>query len=418
MNIEIANRLVNLRKEKGLSQEQLAEKIGVSRQAVSKWERSEASPDTDNLIMLARLYEISLDELLRTEDEIPMPEIPESVAEPVPEPAPEPEPEEAGEKAETQQEAEASAQKEDKEDKVHIGWDGIHVSSKDGDEVHIGSGGIHVREQGGDEVHVGRDGVSVNENGHIEFGDWDYWKNKAKKSAAVSFPIVMLGVIAFIGFGCSSVYGWKASWIFLAFIPIVLSAITAVRKGDPRKFAYPVLAVVLWLYPLCINGMPYYVSMYSWTVLLTIPLYYWFCRVIKPIGDTDAPKGLRGFLKRHSIRVSDLLVFAAGIILAFMFGMNTFGNNGVIALILLAVPIVQSFFRAILDRDAGKFSFELVFAWIYTAVAVLDNWSIDYGFSHFVLLGIPLCGWIRDKLRASRAAEERENSGNGGEVSE
>ena len=56
MNIEIANRLVGLRKKNNLSQEQLAEKIGVSRQAVSKWERSEASPDTDNLIMLARLY--------------------------------------------------------------------------------------------------------------------------------------------------------------------------------------------------------------------------------------------------------------------------------------------------------------------------------------------------------------------------
>lgn len=75
MNIEIANRLVILRKEKGFSQEQLAEKIGVSRQAVSKWERSGASPDTDNLIMLARLYEVSLDELLRTEDEIPQPEL-------------------------------------------------------------------------------------------------------------------------------------------------------------------------------------------------------------------------------------------------------------------------------------------------------------------------------------------------------
>ena len=37
MNIEIANRLVRLRKEKNLSQEQLAEKVGVSRQAVSKW---------------------------------------------------------------------------------------------------------------------------------------------------------------------------------------------------------------------------------------------------------------------------------------------------------------------------------------------------------------------------------------------
>ena len=66
MNIEIANRLVKLRKENGLSQEELAAKIGISRQAVSKWERAEASPDTDNLILLARLYGISLDALLAT----------------------------------------------------------------------------------------------------------------------------------------------------------------------------------------------------------------------------------------------------------------------------------------------------------------------------------------------------------------
>ena len=64
MNIEIANRLQKLRKENGYSQEELADKLGISRQAVSKWERAESSPDTDNLIVLARLYNISLDELL------------------------------------------------------------------------------------------------------------------------------------------------------------------------------------------------------------------------------------------------------------------------------------------------------------------------------------------------------------------
>ena len=64
MTIEIANRLVELRKQNGLSQEELADKLGISRQAVSKWERSEASPDTDNLICLAELYGMSLDELL------------------------------------------------------------------------------------------------------------------------------------------------------------------------------------------------------------------------------------------------------------------------------------------------------------------------------------------------------------------
>ncbi len=67
MNVETANRLQMLRKKNNLSQEELAERIGISRQAVSKWERAEASPDTDNLILLAKLYGVTLDELLRTE---------------------------------------------------------------------------------------------------------------------------------------------------------------------------------------------------------------------------------------------------------------------------------------------------------------------------------------------------------------
>ena len=69
MTIETANRLYELRKKHNLSQEELAEKLGVSRQAVSKWERSEASPDTDNLIALAKIYDLSLDELIYGEKE-------------------------------------------------------------------------------------------------------------------------------------------------------------------------------------------------------------------------------------------------------------------------------------------------------------------------------------------------------------
>lgn len=66
MNVEIANRLMELRKQNGYSQEELADKIGVSRQAISKWERAAASPDTSNLILLARTYGITLDELINT----------------------------------------------------------------------------------------------------------------------------------------------------------------------------------------------------------------------------------------------------------------------------------------------------------------------------------------------------------------
>lgn len=70
MNIEIANRLIELRKKNGLSQEELASRLGLSRQAVSKWERAESSPDTDNLICLAKLYGVSLDELLNTDQSV------------------------------------------------------------------------------------------------------------------------------------------------------------------------------------------------------------------------------------------------------------------------------------------------------------------------------------------------------------
>lgn len=70
MNIEIANRLVELRKKAGLSQEDLANQLGISRQSVSKWERAEASPDTDNLICLARIYKVSLDDILKTEETV------------------------------------------------------------------------------------------------------------------------------------------------------------------------------------------------------------------------------------------------------------------------------------------------------------------------------------------------------------
>lgn len=70
MNVETAQRLADLRRSKGFSQEGLARKLGLSRQAVSKWERAESSPDTENLISLAKLYGVSLDDLLNPSDEI------------------------------------------------------------------------------------------------------------------------------------------------------------------------------------------------------------------------------------------------------------------------------------------------------------------------------------------------------------
>lgn len=64
MDIMTANRLQQLRKENGYSQEVLAEKLGLSRQSVSKWERGESSPEIDNLIALSKIYGMTVDELL------------------------------------------------------------------------------------------------------------------------------------------------------------------------------------------------------------------------------------------------------------------------------------------------------------------------------------------------------------------
>lgn len=70
MNVEIAQRLATMRREKGYSQEELAAQLGLSRQAISKWERAESSPDTGNLVALAKLYGVTVDELLRVEEDI------------------------------------------------------------------------------------------------------------------------------------------------------------------------------------------------------------------------------------------------------------------------------------------------------------------------------------------------------------
>ena len=61
--MEIGNNIVKLRKKSGLSQEELAEKVGVARQTISKWELGETSPDLKQAKELSKIFKVSLDEL-------------------------------------------------------------------------------------------------------------------------------------------------------------------------------------------------------------------------------------------------------------------------------------------------------------------------------------------------------------------
>ena len=67
IKMDFGDKLKLYRLKEGLSQEQLAEKIGVSRQAITKWETKRGLPDVENMIILAELFKLSLDELVLEE---------------------------------------------------------------------------------------------------------------------------------------------------------------------------------------------------------------------------------------------------------------------------------------------------------------------------------------------------------------
>lgn len=202
MDKGIARRLAARRKQAGLSQEALADKLGVSRQAVSKWERAESLPDTDNLIALATLYGLTLDELLWRETgendsrasqpaasatgaaETSGASAGEGFSQEKPAAAEDDRDHERRKSEAGDDQAEASTDgtafgsnrndndadsdnnqgRGEGDDYAHVSFrDGIHVrDTKKGEEVHIGWSGVHVtNRKKGEEVHVGWDGVHV-----------------------------------------------------------------------------------------------------------------------------------------------------------------------------------------------------------------------------------------------------------------
>ena len=284
MNLEIATRLVGLRKANKLSQEALAEKLGISRQAVSKWERAEASPDTDNLIALAKLYHVSLDELLKINEEEErdsaggvdvgtdgiaggsaasagmrgaegevLPADTREAGESITEQA-------AGSSREGGQEGTGVG-----EDDVYIGLKGIHVKSHSGEEVHIDRRGIHVRDRKSD-VHIGGNGVFVN----------------GEKVRSVEIPLGVLAIIIYIVIGfCFDL--WHPGWLLFILIPIISSLVDAVCKRDASLFQYPVFAFGIFLYA----GIVHSLWHPAWVSFLTIPIFYFLTGSMKDRAEKE-----------------------------------------------------------------------------------------------------------------------------------
>ena len=288
MDLAMAQRLVDRRKAAGLSQEALAAQLGVSRQAVSKWERSESSPDTDNLIALAALYGVSLDELLygETADDADDPEDGDTGAD-------------ASDEAE---DVEASAEHAERGDKplvdislahgihvidpdkgeeVHVGWNGIHVTNdRKGEEVHVGPGGVHVDtlEDDGHSVHTNADGT-VTIDGET-FSSWKEAHDKLDhhdkhfhtKLGRVwnKFPFPALVALAYLALGIA--YGMWGMGLFLVFlIPVYYAIGDFIDRRHLSKLVdavYPAAAIAWFLYMWLCLGQPHP----AWVILITIPV--------------------------------------------------------------------------------------------------------------------------------------------------
>lgn len=288
MDLAMAQRLVDRRKAAGLSQEALAAQLGVSRQAVSKWERSESSPDTDNLIALAALYGVSLDELLygKAVDDADDPEDGDTGADAS---------DEAEDVATSAEHTERGDKPlvdislargihvidPDKGEEVHVGWNGIHVTNdRKGEEVHVGPGGVHVDtlEDDGHSVHTNADGT-VTIDGET-FSSWKeahdkldhHGKHFHTKLGRVwnKFPFPALVALAYLVLGI--VCGAWATGLFLVFLIPVYYAIGDFI--DQRRLSiligsvYPAAAIAWFLYMWLCLGQPHP----AWVILITIPI--------------------------------------------------------------------------------------------------------------------------------------------------
>lgn len=286
MDLAMAQRLVDRRKAAGLSQEALAAQLGVSRQAVSKWERSESSPDTDNLIALAALYGVSLDELLYGEAASDADSSEDGSTETVDE----------------AKEAEDSAEHADCGDKplvdislargihvidpnkgeeVHVGWNGIHVTNeRKGEEVHVGPDGVHVDtlEDDGHSVHTDDDGT-VTIDGET-FSSWKEAHDKLNHHGKHfhtkvgrtwnKFPFPALVALAYLVLGI--VYGTWAAGLFLVFlIPVYYAFGDFIDQRHLSKLidvVYSVSAEAWFLYMWLCLEQPHP----AWVILITIPV--------------------------------------------------------------------------------------------------------------------------------------------------
>ena len=220
----LGDNIADLRKKAGLNKEELAEKLNVSRQAVSKWERNESYPETENLIAISKLFNVSLDDLVNT-------------------------PQNGSTEVQTDN-LKNSLNHSDNQDDITSNSN-LNCKSNDNDE-----------DDDDDDDDEEKDRQLEKEI--------DQAKKTGKLAFWMSLPYPVVITIIYLIWGFCTDNGWAIGWTLYITIPVYYTLLPAIKTGRMEAFCYPALVAFIYMFfgMLCDAWTPH------WVIFLTIPLYY------------------------------------------------------------------------------------------------------------------------------------------------
>lgn len=290
----LPNNLYELRRRHGLSQEEFAEKLYVSRQAVSKWERGEAYPDTENLIVISEMFGVTIDDLLRSENICE--------GEPVSEENEDNNDNDSGFKVNVGNKVKVNLTGgitvDDDDTQVKIDFDNGDILVDDEDckvKVGLGHGGITVDsddESGNVKVKLSKGHIFINND------DDDDDEIRTATSPIAIFYKVPYPIIAALAFLCCGFFldGWGWAWTFFMTIPIYYSVLTSIRKRCFSSFDYTIFVAFIY----CLISVLFKLWHPMWIIFLTIPMYDYLAAWIDYRNGKKRNRRLNAFIIQDS----------------------------------------------------------------------------------------------------------------------
>jgi transcriptional regulator with XRE-family HTH domain len=259
MTIEIANRLIEFRKKFGYSQEELANQLNVSRQSISNWESGEVTPSIDYLKALAKIYGVTMDELVSSDK--PVDEVLKFH---------ENKKEDKESENKTSEDSASSDKNKKSNDQVHIGKDGIHIHSEDGDNVDIDLTGIKINDQDISSMTCEHFDKSA-ESRMKKLSKYQKRRKLANKvEGYISGSFALIITVAYLILGFLVPNGWAVYWTLFLLIPVPGEFVASIIEGKVSRF--PIVMVVCFAY--LFGGM--YANLWHpyWLEFLAIPVFY------------------------------------------------------------------------------------------------------------------------------------------------